>query len=95
MNCKPGDLAVLVKSFVNNEGRIFRCIRLASEREVKANCFWVYPNAWVIDTPLLTNTGNFVAMAYDQHMRPIRDPGEDAQDESHAWLPPVPTKEHA
>lgn len=24
------------------------------------------------------------------NLRPIRDPGDDAVDESHAWLPPVP-----
>jgi len=31
----------------------------------------------------------------DAWLRPIRDSGDGADDESHAWLPPVPALEHA
>ena len=33
MNCKQGDIAIVVKSFAGHEGKIVRCIRLAEETE--------------------------------------------------------------
>lgn len=87
LNCRPGDLAVVVElgRDCHSEpwaiGRIVRC--LTTYQHEGHTC-------WRVDPPLRQFVG-----VYDGALRPIRDPGEDARDESHAWLPPVPTKEIA
>ena len=93
MNCKPGDLAVVVADFrKENIGALVRVISADYG-----------PWDWKVETlsntvlGLLDGSGSVVARAgqvagaFDRHLRPIRDPGDDAQDESHAYLPPVPT----
>ncbi len=47
LNCKPGDLAIVVKSRAGNEGKIVRVIRMATQEESNK----VDP-AWLIDRPL-------------------------------------------
>ena len=61
MNCKQGDVAIVVWSACGNEGKIVRCVRFAGD--LKANpatgCGWVYgvmKDAWEIDPPLITQT---------------------------------------
>lgn len=90
MNCKPGDLAVIVRSMAGNEGKIVRCVRLADSSEAKEAGFDMRPEVWVLEKPLMTRLGFPASLCYDAHLRPIRDPGDDAVDESTAWLPPVP-----
>jgi hypothetical protein len=94
MNCKPGDLAVIVRSTAGNEGKIVRCI------EMLGNMRWVRPDGssytaatWLIDRELLGFAGESSNEIADWQLRPIRDPG-DATDETLEWLP-VPVKEHA
>lgn len=96
MNCKPGDLALVVKSKVGNEGKIVRCIRLATPVEADRVEWWSGP-LWHTDVPLLslrpaTNVRREVCFAPDSALRPIRDPGEDATDETLLWLP-VPSRD--
>lgn len=87
MNCKPGDLAVIVRSFAGNEGRIVRCVRLISKE-----CICVLPDGsqslqaiWEIDTDLTGCNGGTGPYCQDSLLRPIRDPGDDAVDETLLW----------
>lgn len=82
MNCKPGDLAVIVKSFAGNEGKIVRCLRLATESEIKEADFRPMP-IWVIDRPLRTTWGFHRALAADEFLRPIRP--SEGDDETLTW----------
>lgn len=95
MNCKPGDLAVMVRSFAGNEGKIVRCLRLACEGELIA-IGWAMDMGpvWYIDMPLRANWGLAVPLAIDAFLRPIRDPGDDATDETLVWAG-KPQREHA
>lgn len=87
MNCKPGDLAVIVRSKnTRNIGFITRCVAFKPTRRGEP--------AWLIDPPC--PVGNYVDesgvfrlsdWAYDSHLLPIRDPGDDAKDE---MLRPLP-----
>ena len=101
MNCKPGDLAVVVVG-AHSAGRIVRCVRLMSLGEAlwsKCNRHHGVVNAadqvWLIDGFVRDSTpdGSLAEFSAcrDAVLRPIRNPGDDAVDESKAWLPPVPT----
>jgi hypothetical protein len=92
MNCRPGDLAIIVKSMAGNEGKIVRCVRLATREEAMSARFGKYPIVWVLEAPLRTKLGFISALSYDNSLRPIRDSGEDARDETLQWLP-VPNRE--
>jgi len=89
MNCKQGDLAIVVKSFNGNEGKIVRCLRLASGREAKTS---VYEFVWLVDQPMKWSVSGLQPYAADEFMRPIRD--TDGQDETLTWKD-VPHKEVA
>ena len=85
MNCKPGDLAVIVRSHdERNIGRLVKVLRPYERR--------VDPSWWISSESVLHGVfsdwppGAEVGM-YDTHMRPIRDPGDDAKDE---LLRPLP-----
>lgn len=96
MNCKPGDLAIVVRSICGNEGKVVRCIRLddrvSSEPSRMPDGTIVAPEpAWVIDRPLSDWEGEMSSYCWDSQLRPIRNPGDDAQDETLAWKPvPLP-----
>lgn len=98
LNCKPGDLAVVVRSMAGNEGVIVRCLRLIrAEATYRANDGSEYNSAvWEIDRPLPDWVGGVDFTFPDVQLRPIRDPGDDARDETLEWLPvPSTTKEVA
>ena len=89
MNCKPGDLAVIVRSGqLSNIGKLVKVLR---GYEGRPNSWWVccdselqgFYSAW----PAGAEVGQ-----YDHHLRPIRDPGDDARDETLEWLP-VPSRD--
>lgn len=73
MNCKPGDLAVVVGAFNNTKfiGCIVRCKK--SFFNVKRGEY-----GWQVDR----NLGGYVGIA-DKHLKPIRD--NDGEDESLTW----------
>lgn len=82
MNCKPGDLAVVVRSYRGFEGRIVRCVRIMGVSD------WVQSGlqpTWWVDPPFPVNDAPHLIA--DCQLRPIRNPGDDAQDESLSWLP--------
>lgn len=96
LNCKPGDLAVIVQGFTTtrNIGKLVTVLGPAYQ-----------PGCWIVkcDHPLKTVVGgadgirseSTVGPIEDYRLRPIRDPGDHAADESLAWLPPVPASESA
>ena len=97
MNCEKGDLAIVVRSDAGNEGRVVRCLELlglffAIDRNGDVSDFMI--PWWRIDQMLPARGGLLGNEMADDQLRPIRDPGPDAVDETLEWLP-VPHKEHA
>lgn len=81
MNCKQGDLARIVPDLPSDEwarGLIVECWVLGT---------WKGLPAWKVEPALRTPNGQRVEMVSDCILRPIRDPGEDARDETLDWLP--------
>ncbi|KAF1003323.1 MAG: hypothetical protein GAK28_04762 [Luteibacter sp.] len=99
MNCKPGDLARIIgPSTSPNRDRIVRCIRLLARGEemvldgisflaASHGEFWAVEGRLVGENPMgrmvIVNGGPIG----DQWLRPIRDPGDDAVDETLQRLP--------
>ena len=85
MNCKPGDLARYVGSVSKNYGRFVLV--------VSRNDFCDGTPGWETAPPLYMPDGRrFADCVADVLLRPIRDPGNDATDETLQWLP-VPSRE--
>lgn len=98
LNCKVGDLAVVINAhYVKSKvGRLVRCIEL-----VQPGFLFVctvsgdtqvgdFQPTWIVES------GNDRWLHGDARLRPIRDPGDDAVDESLSWLPvPFPELERA
>jgi hypothetical protein len=100
MNCKPGDMAYIVRSSCGNEGRVVEIVN-AVVLEIPGDLgFEGCGHLWrcrskspLLQTFGLIRPGEDFAFP-DAWLRPIRDPGDDATDESLLWLP-SPTKETA
>ncbi len=94
MNCKQGDLAVLIRVVSPhcnpNLGRFFEVLR---PTVLDGEPAWTIR---IVGTPGVNDQGHELreGKARDRSLRPIRDPGDDAQDETLSWLP-APHKEHA
>lgn len=91
MNCKPGDLAVIVVTDLPGQdalvGSLLRCVRLDVEMsQLLGRPEWQYE---AISRRLPDDSEHTVS---DSSLRPIRDPGEDAKDETLSWLS-VPMKD--
>lgn len=81
MNCKQGDLAIIVRAPLdpNFIGKIVTCVKIDNQ----------FPDSWQTEPTLFGMDGALVVIC-DRGMRPIRDnPG---QDETLTWAP-VPKKE--
>ena len=76
LRCKRGDLAVMVKSWSGNEGRIVRCVRLAEWYEWDG----AYGGPrWVVDRPVPSLLCGQHKTLPDDFLRPLRgDVKEDA-----------------
>jgi len=93
LNCKAGDLAIMVKSYAGNEGRIVRCLAfMPNELFLIPGGAIICVPAWKIDVLLKGVNNKTTLFVPDSCLRPIRDPGDDATDETLEWLP-VPTKQ--
>lgn len=93
MNCKPGDLAIIVRSVAGNEGKIVRCIKYAGKiRWLVIGGGEEFKESWEVDSLIRSIDGTRTNLIKDDQLRPISDPGEDAQDETLQWLP-VPSTE--
>lgn len=102
MNCKPGDLAVTLSPRSETSRIRDRVVTVLDEYVPD---IFGFGHAWLIEGNLgLAGfavatwalpgecIGSDVDRMYypDAWLRPIRDPGDDAVDESKSWLPPVP-----
>ena len=78
MNCKPGELAFVVKSWSGNEGKVVKCLYLVDVvRDYKP----LTPGPfWVIDRQLSRGVAPSTNVIADACLRPIR-PG-DMSDET-------------
>jgi hypothetical protein len=86
MNCKQGDLAVIVRSSFGNEGKIVRCVKLfpkSSFIDLDGQF-----DAWQLENPFKTPVG-LCTHAPDLFLRPIRP--SDEPDETLSWCD-VPSK---
>ena len=85
LNCKQGDLAIIVRSQLGNAGRVVTCLRIASPenlRETFGSTMEKHGLIWRIDTPV--KWSNWVRgvvevpFMADEVLRPLRDSeGED------------------
>lgn len=99
MNCKPGDLAVIVDSaFAENVGLLVSVLAAADSYEGEPH--WTVRSVgspikfeWYEDGQPTGELGfDMQTDSPDADMRPIRDPGDDAVDETLLRLP-APSKE--
>lgn len=86
MNCKPNELAIVVKSWSGNEGKIVRCLRIdlvRSGRESLGPDGAIFPPEpiWTIDPELPDFDGVFSDYCADSQLRPIPQQPDDAVDE--------------
>lgn len=99
MNCKPGDMARICTPFDSpNRDRIVRCLRLLAPGEEMALDGFEFLAAsalatWAVEGRLVgegPDGRNHICPGGpipDKYLRPIRDPGDDTQDEILSWLP--------
>lgn len=98
MNCRPGDLAIVIRGtsgVTANSGRIVRVLRYYGRATFKSGA--TFEDCWLIEghlefvsgKPRCSCSEKYGADACwpDEYLRPIRDPGEDATDETLLWLP--------
>lgn len=85
MRCKVGDLAVIVSSTYAPQhiGKVVTCVRLHIFDGIEF---------WEIEKPLDNPRGIPYWAVADRRLFPIRDPGDDARDETLSWLQ-VPGRE--
>lgn len=107
MNCKPGDLAVIVRSKIaSNIGHFVVVLddRNCDEGEWRCSSASPLVGEDLIDGGFRATRPGESVWGMDSDLRPIRDPGDDARDETLAWKPVplpeilpslLPTKEHA
>jgi len=88
MNCKTGDLAVVVRG--KSRGAL---VSVLEPSLMFVDAWVVRLHCWGMTNLRVVGKGD-LANCYDANLRPIRDPGEDAQDESLSWLP-VPSTDKA
>jgi hypothetical protein len=69
MNCKPGDLAYYVGPHKNIRGMVLLIVRPDPD----------FPGAWIHE-PHTKGAGKPDSV-WDEHVRPIRDPGDEETDE--------------
>ncbi|MFN4121285.1 hypothetical protein [Acidovorax sp.] len=83
MNCKPGDLAVIFRgaAFSKYIGAVVRVVETDGQ-------FWSTEKS-------LDGNEKYPILVPDSCLRPIRDPGDDAQDETLQWLPEPSTVKEA
>lgn len=92
MNCKPGDLAIVIRATrQENIGCVVEVVRAYYVDRKFGHVWWTKA-----PRPGPTNAGIDTAEAGvpDAWLRPIRDPVDDAKDETLQWLP-SPSREAA
>ena len=104
MNCKPGEIAQFIDGL--HRGCFVEVLYAEPCSLYKLpNGLWKLPETdqqtWVVkalgyEIAIITNKKHVTSSGFcgvpDKYLRPIRDPGEEAQDETLLWLP-VPSTE--
>lgn len=95
MNCVLGDIAHIKAAGIPGEGpfvgRLVECVEWAFDDDWFGPIWLVKPLGWLPPAVDLNEQGHFAFP--DSLLRPIRDPGPDAVDESLSWKPvPAPTQ---
>lgn len=88
MNCKPGDLAIVVSSKTGNIGRLCRVVAMATSHDAAAYGVQLRGPTWIVSERMrvrnaLTGLEKFVPLAPDVALRPIR--GQEGTDETLTW----------
>jgi hypothetical protein len=89
MNCKQGDLAVVVRAKrKENLGKILRCVRLHTDkwRDADGRQWSDGPHEaprWVVDKPVPNTCGVNIFTVPDAVLRPIRP--NEGEDETFQW----------
>lgn len=81
MNCKPGDMALIVRGFEANVGKIVTIIRKATDEDILAGFTETFPitkdwEVWMVDQPMKTRHEEVpckptVYFQFDHHMIPL------------------------
>lgn len=78
MNCEPSDLAFVVKGFPEtNRDRVIRVTTI----NIDVSAMLLHP-MWNYEGELVSPFGGRAVCVADACLRPIRDPGDDAVDET-------------
>jgi len=99
VNCKPGDLAIRVSGPGNAYipiGSIVRCISYRPGKAISKHLDGssrIIKNRWHVERNGKQSSHLGLDLTIpDSELRPILNPGEDAQDETLSWVP-VPSRE--
>jgi hypothetical protein len=109
LNCRPGDLAVVVRTHTpQNLGRVVSVVSTLGWKA--AGTSFIGPDGdlkvtdragfyWWVEGRVIGRKGEVTfednaGHAADEQLKPLRDPGDDATDETLEWIP-VPTREVA
>lgn len=77
MHCKPGDLAIIVKSWADNEGKIVQCIMLSDKHNAISPDGIIQDAVWITDRQLMSYDGTTDCLVADNQLRPLREAPED------------------
>ena len=98
LRCKQGDWAIVIKSWAGNEGKIVRCLRLATYREVlelRGPGSFLFEPHWIVDRylPSLvkwstgeTEPGPGINIVLDEHLCPLPPDNEDSTPEQQSII---------
>jgi len=79
LNCKPDDLAVIVRTHASKGDLLGRIVRV---KELREEITAGMGPTWTYEPQLVATDGRKIFRVNDCALRPIRDPGDDAVDET-------------
>ena len=86
LNCKPGDLAVVVIG--DHAGVVLTCLQSFQQRVYMPDHSVRLVHVWETDRALRGCLGKTDCFIEDELLKPLRDPGDDAVDETLLWSTP-------
>jgi hypothetical protein len=90
MNCIQGDLAIIVKGNLSDEGRIVTCLRFLGNKIPGFKLDPINMDIWLLSTTVRANLNNQVIhlpFIPDSHLRPLRYSTEVDETLLYAGLP--------
>lgn len=92
LRCKPGDLCVIVSATNPQNRNRFVTVLPGEVHHIQGYDCWLVHSPTPLVVLMGTQCPSHHAFVPDAWMRPIRDPGDGAQDQTLAWKP-VPMKD--